>query len=144
MPKFHHSAQVEATLEAVEAFHSNPRNFRKLTPMPVQIHRYEWTGPTGAVDFTVWFGPLPVRWKATLERHSSGFIDRQGEGPLANWDHTHTFTSISSEVTLIDDAIEYAYQAGWRGWVSRLAFSPPALRVLFIFRIWRTRRALRP
>ncbi len=142
MPTFHHSAQVDATLEAVQAFHHDPRNFRRLTPMPIQVHHYEWSGPTGRVDFTVWFGPLPMRWEAALERHAAGFIDRQENGPLKSWAHKHSFTSLGPGLTRIDDDIEYQYQPGWRGRVSRLAFAPPALRVLFAYRIWRTRRRL--
>lgn len=144
MPAFRNAAEVEGTVDAVEAFHSDPGNFRKLTPLPVQIHRYESSGPEGVIDFTVWFGPLPVRWEARLERFPGGFVDRQGRGPMESWEHTHRFTSVSPAVTLIEDSIEYTYQEGWRGWVSRLAFSPPALRVLFAYRVWRTRRALKP
>lgn len=142
MPTFHHSAKVNASLESVEAFHRDPRNLRRVTPLPMRLHRHEWTEDTGRMELTVWFGPLPVRWEAGLETHSDGFIDRQAEGPLEIWDHTHTFASVGPGVTRIDDDIEYTYRAGWRGWVSRLAFAPPALRVLFAYRIWRTRRAL--
>lgn len=143
MPRFHHSAEVRATVEEVKAFHDDPANLRRLTPIPIRIHRYEWSGPTGLVDFTVWFGPLPVRWEEVLETHANGFIDRQVKGPLRSWEHTHSFANVRPGMTRIDDDIEYAYQPGWRGWVSRLAFAPPALRVLFTYRIWRTRRALR-
>ena len=143
MPTFHHSAEVDAALEAVVAFHPDPQALRKLTPLPVQIHRYEWSGSTGHTNFTVWFGPLPMRWESNFETHPSGFVDCLGRGPLETWEHTHSFTSLSPGVTRIDDDIVYRYQPGWRGWVSRLAFAPPALRILFLYRIFRTRRALR-
>lgn len=143
MPSFHHSAEIKASLEQVEEFHRDPRALRKLTPLPIQIHRNEWAGDSGRAEFTVWFGPVPVRWDARLETHDEGFLDRQERGPLQTWEHIHSFTSLGSQLTRIDDDILYSYKPGWRGWLSRLAFAPPALRVLFAYRIFRTKRALR-
>ena len=40
--------------------------------------------------FTLWLGPLPIRWHAAIESVSdSGFADRQIEGPFAHWVHRH-------------------------------------------------------
>ncbi len=143
MPSFHHSAEVEASLERVMEFHRDPRALRKLTPLPLQIHRNHWDDASGQAEFTVWFGPFPVRWKARLEAHDQGFLDRQERGPLQTWEHIHSFASLSNQRTRIDDDIAYTYKPGWRGWMSRLAFAPPALRVLFAYRIFQTKRALK-
>lgn len=73
----------------------------------------------------MWFGPFPVRWNA---RHVNvdllpGFTDIQEKGPMSHWQHTHTFTAITDEVTEIQDRIEYEYPQGWKGLWTRLLYA---------------------
>ena len=93
------------------------------------------------MHFTLWFGPLPVRWHA---RHSAvgpnGFTDTQISGPMRSWVHTHRFTPLNDKQTEVSEHIVLEHHAGWRGWLSRLLFAPPGLRVLFAYRRWVTRR----
>lgn len=148
MPKvFEHRSIIPTTVEAIIAFHEHPRAFQRLTPPPVFIHvqRNDLQSLTeGEVAFTMWMGPIPVRW---LARHEAGptphsFIDRQLEGPLAVWEHQHIFEAVPEGVALIDH-ITLEHRKGWRGWLTRLAFDGLPLRMLFIYRHWRTRLALR-
>ena len=83
-----------------------------------------------------------MRW---LVRQDTGpiedasFSDRMLEGPMAQWEHQHIFQETENGVELVD-RISLAHKAGWRGWLTRLLFDGPSLRLLFYFRHWRTRR----
>jgi ligand-binding SRPBCC domain-containing protein len=142
---FEHRSFIPASLAAVKAFHERPEALFRLTPPPifVQIIGDERVSLlSGELEFRLWFGPLPVRW---LVRQGSGpiadasFSDTLFEGPLAHWEHQHIFTATQDGVELID-RIALAHKAGWRGRLSRLMFDGAALRLLFYYRHWRTRR----
>ena len=66
MPEFRHSFTVDAPLAAVHAFHHDSRALRQLTPLPIiaRIHAYEPLADGSRAAFTLWFGPLPLRWQA--------------------------------------------------------------------------------
>lgn len=84
MPTFTYTFVVNAPLTAVAAFHHDTRILKKLTPPPifVQIHRYEPLGDGSEAEFTLWFGPLPVRWLAVhLEVGEHGFT-AHGSPPI--------------------------------------------------------------
>jgi ligand-binding SRPBCC domain-containing protein len=95
----------------------------------------------GELEFTLWLGPLPVRWTAAHEpgptEHS--FIDRMVKGPLASWVHEHRLDPDPKGVRL-SDRIMYTYHPGVAGWPARLLFSRPGLKFLFWYRHWRTRK----
>ncbi len=147
MPQFQHSFTVAAPLPAVAAFHSHTRALKTLTPPPilVSIHQAEALAEGSIAEFTLWFGPFPVRWKAVHSHFDPlhGFRDTQVSGPLANWQHTHLFTALDDSHTRVEDRIEYAYQGGWTGLWTRLVFNYLGLRSMFAYRAWATRRAVR-
>jgi ligand-binding SRPBCC domain-containing protein len=137
---------VRAPVARVADFHRDTRALRRLTPPPifVQLHRADPLADGAVAEFTLWFGPWPVRWRAI---HSavdarSGFTDTQARGPLRHWRHRHSFRPLDAHTTLVTDRIEYEHDRGARGVLSRLLFARPALAVLFAFRAWVTRRAV--
>lgn len=145
MPTFEHSFTVAAPLEAVQAFHASTEALKRLTPPPifVDLHEVEPLGEGSNSHFTMWFGPVPVRWHARhVDVDESGFTDIQIAGPLQSWRHTHTYTALDDRRTRIEDRIEYSYPNGVRGLPARLAFNGPGLALLFAYRGWMTRRAL--
>lgn len=148
MPRiFEHRSILPATVEAVEAFHNHPKAFQRLTPPPIiiQVHRRELTSlQDGEVEFTMWFGFIPIRWLARHEVGSidSSFVDRQIKGPLKSWRHEHIFQATENGVELIDH-LEIEHYPGWRGWLTRLFFDGLPLRFLFIYRHLRTRWGVR-
>ena len=143
MPTFDYSFDVDAPVEAVAAFHEDTRVLKRLTPAWVQIHRFDPLADGAIAEFTVWFGPIPIKWRAIHEDVGpDGFTDIQDEGPLASWRHTHRFEATGPESTRVTEHIEYRYRPGWQGVVGRLFFGPPALWALFTYRAWRTRRAV--
>jgi ligand-binding SRPBCC domain-containing protein len=146
MPVFTHAFIVRAPLKAVADFHRHTRALRRLTPPPiwVQFHRLDPLGENSISDFTLWFGPFPVRWTA---QHSQvdplhGFTDTQIRGTLQSWVHTHTFEAIDPSTTRIQESITYEYPPGLRGWLACLLYSPLPLRFLFTYRQIITRLSL--
>ena len=146
MPTFAYEFEVRAPLAAVAHFHRDTRTLRRLSPPPliVQLHRVEPLAEGSAAEFTLWFGPLPLRWLAV---HSAvdplhGFTDTQVRGPLRRWQHTHRFAAAGPRMTRVTEHIEFEHRAGAAGWLTRLLFAPPGLRFLFWYRSWVTRRAL--
>ena len=147
MPIFEHRSVINAPVDALMDFHQHPKAFQRLTPPPifVQIHRNALESlQQGEVEFTLWFGPVPVRW---LAEHDHGpietsFVDRQLKGPLQRWEHTHTMQKTANGTELVDH-IEIEHPQGWRGLLTRLFFGGLPLRFLFIYRHMRTRLAVR-
>jgi ligand-binding SRPBCC domain-containing protein len=144
---FDYQFTVPVPLEAVAAFHHDTRALPHLTPPPirVQLHRVDPLAEGAIADFTLWFGPVPVRWVAlhTQVDPLHGFTDTQQAGPLLFWRHTHRFDAIDAATTRVREHIEYQYKPGWRGWFSRVLYNPLALSFLFGYRRWVTRRSLR-
>jgi ligand-binding SRPBCC domain-containing protein len=143
---FRHRSVLRATVADLVRFHSAADALRLLTPPPIvlQVVRDDRTGLTrGEIAFRLWFGPLPVRWVAAHEPGSypAVFADRMVSGPLASWRHEHDFRAVEGGVELLD-VVTYSHRSGWRGLLTRLAFDGPALRAVFWYRHWRTRRAV--
>lgn len=146
MPVFEHRFQVSAPLAAVSGFHRDSSVLKRLTPPPmfVQLHRFGALEDGMVAEFTLWLGPVPIAWRARHEEVGpDGFVDTQVSGPLDSWRHTHRFVSRPGGTTEVYDRIEYAHPGGLRGLGTRLLFSRLALRGLFAFRAWATRRGVR-
>lgn len=143
---FEKRSVFKTTLAQLEAFHQDPTAFAKLTPPPIfmQLHEDRRTSITdGEIEFTLWFGPIPVRWVA---RHAAldegiGFRDYQVRGPLAYWSHEHIMEAVTGGAALTD-RITFAHHRGLRGVLTRLMFDGIPLRILFAYRHWRTARAV--
>ena len=145
MPTFDYTFTVDAPQAAVARFHSDTSALKVLTPPPIfaQIHGFEPLAEGSKADFTLWFGPLPIHWQAVHSNvDENGFTDTQARGPLKRWQHTHRFTAVSDDVTLVSEHIEYEYERGLWGLLGRLLFSPPALTLLFTARKYITRREI--
>jgi ligand-binding SRPBCC domain-containing protein len=137
MPTFNFQFNVNAPLKTVSAFHHDSSVLKTLSPPPIftQIHHFDPMGEGAIAEFTLWFGPLPIRWRAIHSNVSiNGFTDTQERGPLKFWQHTHRFTAVSPTQTHIHEHIEYEHHAGIKGILSRLLFSKLGLYGLFTAR----------
>lgn len=94
------------------------------------------------MDFTLWLGPVPIRWLARIEDVSpTGFTDRQIRGPFQEWVHRHTFVSLDETATLVVDEIQLALHPHlWRALVGLGMWL--SLPLLFAYRSWKTRRLI--
>ena len=146
MKTFTNTFRVKASIQAVANFHSSTNALKKLTPFPVvvQIHHLEPLGEGSMAEFTMWFGPFPVRWVAQHVQVDplQGFTDVQVAGPMLLWEHTHSFRSISDQETEIRDFIEYEHRPGIKNIWTRLLYAPIMLRFLFLFRSWITQATI--
>ena len=145
MATYTHRFRVNTSLDRVLEFHQDPRALKWLTPPPVivQFHDFEPVAENSRVDFTMWMGPLPVRWVAIHSEvdPNAGFTDSQVHGPFKRWVHRHNFRRIDAQVTEIEDTIEAepGSHPVW-GLVSRFMWSN--LGMLFKYRERVTRRKL--
>ena len=118
--------------------------FRVLAPpgVAVTIERPMEKVANGAIfSFTMWFGGcFPVSWTAVHEQVTAdGFVDIMTDGPLKSWKHTHRFVPCGDgSGTLVKDRIEYEHSALW----TYALFNPIALKVMFAWRSFATRRGL--
>ena len=146
MPVFDFRFTVAAPIKAVSEFHFQTGILKALTPplMIMQVHRFDPLANGSIGEFTIWMGPIPVRWVAEHSDVSpTGFIDTQTQGPMKSWKHTHRFNSVSADITEVHEHIEFAHHSGLRGLWSQILFPRTALIVLFTYRRWATRRAVR-
>jgi ligand-binding SRPBCC domain-containing protein len=144
---FEHKSILPGTVEQAWAFHAQPSAFSKLTPPPIfvqMLDRRLKSLTEGTVDFRLWFGPIPVHWIAQHEPgpDATSFTDRQISGPLAYWEHHHLMRAVPGGVELID-RITLEHKTGITGLLTRLFFDGLPLRLLFVYRHWRTRLGMR-
>jgi len=143
--------RVAAPIDSVARFHAAPRIIRRLTPfvVPMSMHRTDPLAEGAISEFTLWFGPLPVRWTALHVDVDprSGFTDLQIAGPFRFWKHTHRYEPAHGGATLIVEHVDYQHAGGRPGRLTRLLFSRPMLFLLFTYRSavmrWSLRHARR-
>jgi ligand-binding SRPBCC domain-containing protein len=142
---YQHRFRVQAPLQAVADFHSYPDAMAAITPPPIFVRVHE-TPPRvaegQAMDFTMWLGPLPLRWQARFEDvTATGFVDRMVQGPLAAWSHRHSFVPVDDAQTDVVDelAVEVRRHPVWGPIGLGMSLNLP---VLFAYRQWQTRRLL--
>ena len=142
MAVFDYCFTVFAPLVAVRDFHRDTSALKRLTPPPtfVQLHSIEPLAEGSVSRFTLWVGPLPLRWKAVHRGVTDrGFTDVQAEGPARKWEHTHSFVPLDDATTEIREHIEYEHKTGFWGVVTRILFSWPNLYAMFTYRMLVTR-----
>ena len=147
MERLDWTTRVNASLEAVSEFHNRPGAIRTLTPfvVPMSRHRVEPLTEGSIAEFTLWFGPLPVRWTAqhTDVDPLAGFTDTQISGPFKHWVHRHRFERDARGGSRIVENIEYAHFGDSRRLITRTLFSKPMLYLLFSYRSMALRWFLR-
>ena len=135
---------VKAPLENVTGFHRRSASMSSITPPPiiVNVHSAPAVLNDGdRMEFTMWLGPLPVRWVAGIEQLPNGFIDRQISGPFDKWVHHHTFEAISPTETVVHDRVEAAPKRHWFWWPVGMSMWL-GMPILFGYRGWRTKAIL--
>jgi ligand-binding SRPBCC domain-containing protein len=79
-------------------------NFSIRTPLPISME-------VGAViDFRLSLLGVPFEWKTEISawQPPDMFIDRQINGPYAEWIHRHTFRTIDEGRTVMEDDVTYS------------------------------------
>jgi len=141
---FEKRSVMPGTTEQMMVFHSAPRAFQTLTPLPIfiQVIRDDRTSIIqGEIEFRLWITFIPVHW---LARHEPGptltsFIDRMLDGPMAYWEHQHIFQDTPRGVELTDH-VTFEHHPGLMGIFTHLFFDGIPLKILFLYRHWVTKR----
>ena len=78
-------------------------NFKITSPQPIELR--EGT----LIDYQLSLHGIPMNWRTeiTLWNPPYRFVDTQLKGPYSQWIHTHTFTEIDANTTLIEDEVRY-------------------------------------
>ena len=143
--RFQHRFRVRAPRARVAEFHTQSVSMAAITPPPmiVRVHRApERLGSGDEMDFTLWAGPVPLRWVARIENASpEGFTDRQVRGPFASWRHNHGFVCVSEVETDVVDQVEAELKRHPFWWLAG-ALMWIGMPALFAYRGWKTRRIL--
>ena len=141
MPVFDFKFKVKASVQEVLEFHEGTATLKALTPAYVRIHEMEPLDEGSLSRFTVWFGPLPIKWTAEHSNVSEqGFTDTHIAGPMKSWAHTHRFIELEPGRTLVTEHVEYEHHQLPAGLVTRVIFSKPAMYGLFLYRMVQTKR----
>lgn len=144
--RFSHRFRVQAPLDEVVTFHRRSASMAAITPPPILVRVHQAPAMLKAgdqMDFTMWLGPLPIRWVAQIDDHpDTGFVDRQVRGPFAQWDHRHTFVALAAQETEVIDEVTVQLHED-SVWWQLVGFGMwLGLPLLFAYRAWRTRQLL--
>ena len=105
-------------------------NFHILTPSPINMKK-------GAlIDYTINIMFIPIRWRTLITKYDPpySFIDQQIKGPYSRWHHTHTFTKINENETLIKDTVLYSVPLGFIGRIVHWIYIERDLKKIFSYR----------
>ncbi len=143
--RYRHQFRVRAPLAAVREFHAGSASMAAITPPPIVVRvtsAPERLREGDEMAFTLWLGPLPVKWVAHIENVSErGFSDRLVSGPFESWTHRHSFVRLGETRTAVRDEVRARLRrhilwgpVGLAMWLG--------LPLLFAYRARQTRRLL--
>ena len=149
MPIIRARGWVAAPMDEAFAFFDDPGNLARLMPPPVAIRlvRIEPAPPrAGSVfEFRYGMGPFQRSWTVRLVDRVPGqrFVDETISGPMARFDHSHTFTRARGGGTWIEDRIDF--HVGPDGALGSVidAVAGVVMRLTFVWRHVRQRQILR-
>ena len=137
---FKKEQKISKNILEVFDFFSRPENlaaitppkmkFQILTPSPIEMKE-------GAlIDYTVRILGFPIRWRTLITKYDppNMFVDQQLKGPYSIWHHTHTFTKISDNETLIRDIVAYSIPFGLIGRIVHSLYIKKDLEKIFLYR----------
>lgn len=146
-PSFERTFLVRAPQAAVAKFHEGPGALAALQPplSGTRVLRADPLADDSITEFEMGFPPLVMHWVARHRDVSPGlgFTDTMVSGPMQSWVHRHEYRALGPRVTEVSDRIWFVYHPGVRGLVSRALFNPLTLGILFAFRAFATKRAVR-
>ncbi len=133
------SQRIEAPLDRVFSFFSDPANLGRITPpwLRFRIHGRppERIAPGTSIEYRIRWTVFTLSWVTRISRFTppSGFQDLQERGPYRTWIHTHTFEPDGTGV-VIRDRVEYALPLGPLGRLVHALFVRRQLEAIFEFR----------
>lgn len=107
------SLTLDRPREEVFAFFADAGNLERITPPELKFHiatPQPIAIQKGAlIDYELRMRGIPISWQTEIAHWEppSMFVDQQLRGPYRQWVHTHTFTDLGPEQTLIEDEVRY-------------------------------------
>lgn len=104
---------LELPREQVFAFFADAKNLELITPSHLN---FKITSPypielrEGAlIDYQLSLHGIPMNWRTEITEWDPPhrFVDTQLKGPYSQWIHTHSFTALDANTTLIEDEVHY-------------------------------------
>jgi ligand-binding SRPBCC domain-containing protein len=149
MPTLKFTTVVDAPLEVVWEFHARLDGLTAITPPTTRVRIIDPPARLGAgVRFTMMVRqpPIPIAlpWETiiTVFEPPVRFVDEQGRGPFALWQHEHRFEAVDAGHTRITDSVEYRVPFGPLGRLADRLFVRRQLDALFAYRRQATVAAL--
>ena len=137
--RFQRRTRIEASADAVFAWHARPGALERLVPPWERVVVEERTGgiQDGArVVLRVDAGPIRLRWVAVHHEVVPGrqFCDRQDRGPFRYWRHRHRFEPDGPSACRLEDDVEYALPLGPLGTIVAGGRVREKLERMFVYR----------
>jgi ligand-binding SRPBCC domain-containing protein len=148
MPTFRSRSWVAAPIDEVFAFYDDPVNLGRLMPPPVRFRlvRIEPAPPQpGSIfEFRYGLGPIQRSWTVRLTDRveNERFVDETLSGPMARFQHSHTFTP-GRRGTWIEDRVDFHVGPDGSVGVAFDFLAGLAMRAVFVWRGVRQRQLLR-
>ncbi len=145
MKRFVSEMRIEAPVEVVWDFYSNPHNLPRITLPHLHLRVLHADVPMSKgsrITFGVRRGPVAVTWESVITEYEPMrlFADRQIRGPFGHWLHRHEFESVDGG-TRIRDTVEMSPAHGLVGRMASL-FLDHEMHELFRYRERMTRAIL--
>ncbi|HQZ81985.1 MAG TPA: SRPBCC family protein [Pyrinomonadaceae bacterium] len=109
---FTDTLEIDRPLDEVFEFFADARNLEKITPNELGFNilsPIEELREGSLIDYSLRLYGFPIKWRTEITKWDppNTFVDTQLSGPYSQWIHTHKFTEIDPERTLIEDAVRY-------------------------------------
>lgn len=92
-----------ANAENLERITPPQLGFNIVTPTPIEIEKGT------LIDYKISMHGIPMTWRTEITEWDPPhqFVDTQLSGPYKQWIHTHRFTAIDENTTLMEDEVRY-------------------------------------
>jgi ligand-binding SRPBCC domain-containing protein len=147
VPTFRIRSWVSAPVDEVFAFYDDPVNLGRLMPPPVRFRlvRVDPAPPQpGSIfEFRYGLGPIQRTWTVRLTERveNQRFVDETLSGPMARFQHSHTFTP-GRQGTWIEDRVDFHVGPDGPVGVALDFLAGLAMRLIFVWRGMRQRQLL--
>lgn len=132
--------QIARSRSEVFRFFSDPFNLERITPRFLRFRilssRPIVLAAGTHLEYSLALFGVRFRWKTLIEQWlpEESFVDVQLSGPYRLWRHTHIFTKLGDDRTLMIDRVEYALPGGAFAKPAHALFVAPVLKRIFDYR----------